>query len=153
MNSNQLPDNILRRMEKKSRPAGNAGLTTEEANAKYAKGQEKLLQRDCANLLRQRGIWFRQMPFGKKTPWPGWPDFTIFHGTYTLLVECKAEGGTLSKDQEEFYDSLPTFQRQTYQVVFSLNDLIGLLRDFLQPVPTKLPITFSKEVGAVVEVK
>jgi len=149
MNSNALPDNILRRMAKDKRPTGKAGMTTDEANAKYAKGQEKALQRDCANLLRQRGIWFRQMPYGKKTPWAGWPDFIVFYGSYTLLVECKAQGGKLSRDQGEFCDSLPILQKQTYQVVFNLNDLIGLLRDFSQQIPVK----FTNEVGAVVEVK
>lgn len=122
-----LPDNFLRRMAVEDRPAGRAGMTTAEGQAKYAAGQENALQRDCANLLRQRDIWFRQMPYGKKTHWPGFPDFLIILDTgFCLLVEAKALTGVQSQEQIEFQDSLPK-GIYNYHVIYNLTQLQDLL--------------------------
>lgn len=121
-----LPDSFLRRIDPMDRPKGKAGVTTEEAQAKYARGQEKRLQNDCANLLRQRGIWFRQMPYGRKTPWPGFPDFLIvLPSGMVMMLECKAGSGAQSQDQCDFFDSLPA--EEIYHVIYNLQQLQALL--------------------------
>lgn len=124
-----LPDTFLRRMSPADRPAGKAGMTNEQAQAKYAKGQEKKLQTDCANLLRQRNIWFQQMPYGRKTPWPGWPDFIVFYNGKTMMIECKVAGGKVSEDQIAFVESLKEVRCSTiiYRVIFHLSDLQNIL--------------------------
>lgn len=120
-----LPDNFLRRMAVEDRPAGRAGMTSEQAQAKYAAGQEKALQRDVANLLRQRNIWFRQMPFGKKTPWPGWSDiFCILPDGSPLFLEMKSGQENQTTEQVEFEESLP---RTCYFVIRNLTQLQDLL--------------------------
>jgi hypothetical protein len=122
-----LPDSFLRRIDPKDRPAGKAGVTTEEAQSKYAKGQEKKLQSDCVNLLKLRGIWHRQMPFGKRPPngWGGWPDLFIVLKTGCLFVEVKSGVERQSADQLEFMCSLP--DPECYHVIYNLQQLQALL--------------------------
>lgn len=113
-------------MKPEDRPTGRAGMTAAEGQDKYAAGQEKALQRDCANLLRQRNIWFRQMPFGKKTPWPGWPDFFIVTPLgFPLFIEIKAGDNQPSQEQWEFGGSLP--ETADYHIVRSIEQLQALL--------------------------
>lgn len=120
-----LPSCFLEKMDAKDRPAGRAGMTTAEGQASYAAGQEKALQRDVANLLRQRNIWFRQMPFGKKTPWPGWSDFfCVLPDGSPLFLEMKSGYEQQTPEQVEFEASLP---RTCYFVIRNLTQLQALL--------------------------
>jgi hypothetical protein len=65
-------------MPKIDRPAGNAGLTHGEANAKRDGRLERELQNQIANWLRLKGIFFVRSRMDKKTTVaPGTPDFVF----------------------------------------------------------------------------
>jgi hypothetical protein len=83
---------------------GKAGMTGEEAMASYSAKSEKELQKQIAGILAIRGIRYLNPAMSKKSPLPiGWPDFTIFLPPgRTIFMECKIEGGKLTKEQEAF---------------------------------------------------
>ena len=133
-----LPDSFLRRMEKKDKPPGNAGLTTAEASEKWARGKEKELQNQCANLCRQRGLFFLQAPFGRKNGLPkGWPDFCVWlpirtcggfvEYSYTLLIECKVEGAHCSDDQISLHNDFFAKTGCVVSVVYNLEQFRSLI--------------------------
>jgi len=136
-----IPENIRRLMPKEDRkPLGKAGMTNEEAAQKWAAGQERELQNQMAALLRQRGLFFRQMPFGKKTPWKGWPDFIIVlprkagQGVCSvLMVEAKAEGGALTEDQEGFHEEFTKLTYDEVLTVWNLAQFKNILDTVIEP--------------------
>ncbi len=125
-----LPNSFLRRMAPEARKSmGKAGMTSVEANAKYERGKEKELQRDIANLLRQRGLFFLQAPFGRKSGLPdGWPDFSVFckKGNYEFF-EAKAEGGNLSPEQFGFTERLKAYRGHGVWIIRNLDELKKIL--------------------------
>lgn len=125
-----LPNDFLRRMKPEDRPTGRAGMTTYEGQAKYAKGQEKSLQRDCCNLLRQRNIFFRQMPFGRKPPkgWAGWSDiFAMLPDGTALFLETKAGDEVQTKEQIDFENELLEKTDCIHRVIRNLTQLQDLI--------------------------
>ena len=102
---------------------------------KYLAGEERKLQQDCENYLRQRDIFYLRMPFGKATGLKaGFPDFVVFGRWATcLLIEMKAGAGKLSDDQKKLHAE---YQRQTGQmvhVVTSFEDFVFLVKRDLLP--------------------
>lgn len=100
---------------------------------KYLAGEEKKLQQDCENYLRQRDIFYLRMPFGKATGIRcGFPDFAIFIKNYEcVLVEMKVQGGRLSEDQEKLHDDYWRQTGQTVKVVTSFAQFVELIATFV----------------------
>lgn len=129
-----LPDKFLRRMAVEDRPIGKAGMTTEQAQEKYEAGQEKILQRDAANLLRQWDVWFVAMPFGRKAPWIGWSDFFIIMPDGTpFFIEFKVGDNEASQEQLEFARKLP--KGTIYRIARNLTELKSIIRGHREPNP------------------
>lgn len=101
--SNILPENILKRMDKRTREKelpGNSGRTAEECRERWESGEEKKLQSLIANFLNLKEIYFETDRFGKRTgAAPGRPDFRVVYRGRFIGIEVKAEKGVLSKDQ------------------------------------------------------
>lgn len=90
---------------------------------KYLAGQEKKLQQDCENYLRQHDLFYLRMPMHRATGIRlGWPDFAVFFANYQCaLIEMKVEGGSVSEDQHKLYDE---YQRQTGEHVFIVTSFV-----------------------------
>jgi hypothetical protein len=96
-----IPNHILEKMPRADRPAGKAGMTAAECQEKIELKSEKELQRQCANYLRQRDIWFAQSRMDRKTSNKvGTPDFLFAHNHVPIAVECKHGAEKLSDEQE-----------------------------------------------------
>ena len=97
------PENLLRLMSPEDRAKfGKGGLTRDECRERWAKGEEKKLQGLIANFLDLRDIYFETDRMDRKTTGAcGRPDFRICYRGRWIAVECKAEGGKLSKAQKE----------------------------------------------------
>lgn len=123
------PDNLLRRMKPEDRKAlGKAGQTGEEAMAAYSARSEKELQKQIAGILGVRGIRYLNPAMSKRSPLPiGWADFTIFISPgRVIFMECKIEGGKLTKEQAEF-GAWATERGFPYAVVTTLKQAIEML--------------------------
>lgn len=76
--------------------------TSEEIAEKVDVENERELQRQCANMLRLRSIWFSQSRMDRPTTnRVGTPDFLFAIGGVPIAVECKTDTGKLSDDQED----------------------------------------------------
>jgi hypothetical protein len=119
---NALPDAERKKL-------GRAGMTSKEAQAKFAAGQEKKLQKEIYNWLSLHGHYFEtdrmdRKPTGRK----GRADFRICVGGLWLSLEAKSETGTLSKDQIVEASRLRKSGGK-FSVCFSLQDAIEAVRD------------------------
>jgi hypothetical protein len=96
-----LPENILRRMDPKDRAKfGKGGITATEAQETFRRGEEKKLQSLIANYLNLQEIYFETDRMDRRTSGAkGRPDFRICYRGRWIAVECKAQGGHLSKEQ------------------------------------------------------
>lgn len=131
-----LPDNILRRMDKKDRvDLGKAGVTAEEANEKQQQRNEREVHRQIENWLRLKGIWFSHSRMDRKTTQAlGTPDF-IFSYIYMgamidkipTAVEVKVGGNKLTPEQESVRMSMLA-NGWTYHIVSSLEQLKAITR-------------------------
>lgn len=75
-------------------------MTAAECQEKIELKSEKELQRQCANYLRQRDIWFAQSRMDRKTSNKvGTPDFLFAIDCRPVAVECKFGAGQLSPEQ------------------------------------------------------
>jgi len=96
-----LPQRIINLMERHERKE--LGVkTSDEINEKIEVENERDLQRQCANLLRLRSIWFSQSRMDRPTTTKvGTPDFLFaIHGV-PIAVECKTDTGKLREEQED----------------------------------------------------
>ena len=98
-----LPANILTKMSAEDRrKLGKAGMTPGECKEFWESGQEKALQKVIADWLNLNSIYFETDQFGKRTRGnPGRPDFRICYRGKWIGIECKAEKGKLSPEQEK----------------------------------------------------
>ena len=102
-----LNENLLKHMTPKARAeeamrAGhaNAGRTADECREIWQRGEEKKLQGLISNFLNMRDIYFETDRMDRKTSGAkGRPDFRICYRGRWVAVECKAEGGQLSREQ------------------------------------------------------
>ena len=115
--------------EEERRKLGRAGITREEAEATYKRGQEIQLQRLITNYLNLNEIYYEWDRTDKRTSGKrGRPDFRCCVKGLWLALECKAEGETLSKEQA--IEALRLRKSGgKFVVVFSLKDAIEAIAD------------------------
>jgi hypothetical protein len=103
-----LPENILKLMDPKDRAfLGKGGRTAAEAQQTFQSGEEKKLQSLIANYLNLQEIYFETDRMDRKTSGAkGRPDFRICYRGRWIAVECKAQGGQLSKEQASTLDRI-----------------------------------------------
>lgn len=121
-----LPDNFLKCMSAEARrPMGKAGVTSSEAIAKYAYGQERKLHQQICQLLDIRNMVYIHSRTDKRaTNGAGVPDFIIFlTDKPELCVEVKVGNNKLSEDQIKWADN---YERKTGRFVFTVRSLEDL---------------------------
>jgi len=107
IDSNNLPDALIRRMRPEDRPSGNAGLTQAEADAKREQREERAIQQDIERDLMRRGIIVcRPRMDRKSTIRKGWPDLTFAYRGRFVALEVKTASGKLSHDQRDCIEAL-----------------------------------------------
>jgi hypothetical protein len=90
-----LPEEERKRLNK-------AGLTPEECNAKFIRGEEIRLQKLCMNWLSLHNIYFEWDRTDKRTSGKkGRADLRACVLGYWLSIECKADGEPLSREQAQ----------------------------------------------------
>lgn len=79
---------------------GRAGMTVEEAQETFNRGQERILKGHALNELNRRGAWIFEQPMSKKTRGRrGVPDIIGCYRGYFFAVELKASGEPLRPEQ------------------------------------------------------
>lgn len=127
LNSANLPENIRKCMSKESRKAMKAP-TAEEVSEKAARGEELELHKQLEAWCRIYDVQIVHSRTDRKsTIEAGWPDFTLLKDGYGCCIECKAEGGKLSPDQEKKLKDLDKSNVPTL-VTASLADAIRFAR-------------------------
>jgi hypothetical protein len=100
-----LPDHFLSKLPPEERKKlGRAGMTSEEAQARYEAKTERELQKQIWQFLRRNQIYFVQPRIDKKTTTrKGTPDFiAACEGAFVAIeTKCKNTKGQLTKEQEE----------------------------------------------------
>jgi len=97
-----LPENILTKLSAKDRKAIGQP-TAAEAQGKYEAGQEDKLQKDMANLLTHRGVYWDRPPMNKRSRAKlGRADFICGYRKRFLALEAKA--GTRKQTPEQVKD-------------------------------------------------
>jgi len=98
---NVLPDNILKHMATEDRrQLGKPGRTWDEAETAREDKLEAELQKQVANLLRQRDIWFGRSKMNKRSRYTkGAPDFIFAWRNLPFAFECKVNKREPSTDQ------------------------------------------------------
>jgi hypothetical protein len=86
--------------ESERKRLGRAGITPEEANAMYQRGQEHELKGQALNILNRRGAWIFDQPMNKKTRGRrGVPDIIACYRSYFVGIELKAEAQRMTTEQ------------------------------------------------------
>lgn len=96
-----LPEGFLQALPPEERQRlGRAGMTVQEAQAKYAAGEEKKLQQDIATWLEHEQIYFESDRMDRKTSGKrGRADFRICVDGRWLSIEAKTQSGNLTREQ------------------------------------------------------
>lgn len=126
-----LPDKFLECMTPEDRrKLGRAGITREEAQAKFRRGEEHKLQRLVYNWLNLHQIYFDHDRMDRRTSGKvGRADFRICvppDGIW-LSVECKPVGETLSREQAREALRLRTSGGR-FVIAYSLQEVIEAVR-------------------------
>lgn len=88
--------------ESERKRLGRAGITQEEAEATFRRGQEKHLQKLVAQWLDLHEIYYDCDRMDQKTSGrKGRADFRICYRGYWISIECKASGESLTKEQAQ----------------------------------------------------
>ena len=124
-----LTDAFIRTLpEEERKKLGRAGMTQQEAQAKYAAGEERRLQDDIATWLDHEQIYFESDRMDKRTSGKkGRADFRICANGRWLALEAKAGNGTLSSEQAQQGERLRK-SGGVFAVVFSLKEAIAEVR-------------------------
>lgn len=102
-------------------------MTRQECETHIVHGQEKALQRLCAQWLTLHGIYFECDRMDRRTSGKcGGADFRICHRGHWLSCECKVAGQPLTQAQEREADRLRN-SGGVFVVVRELGDLTGAL--------------------------
>ena len=102
-----IPDHIIKRMSREDRPAGKAGMTTEELQAKAVVRLERELHNLCLSLCRQRGIAVGHARMDRKSTYTeGWPDLSMCINGQAVFVELKLPGRDLDPEQVKIRHAL-----------------------------------------------
>jgi hypothetical protein len=104
---------------------GRAGMTAEEAQAKYVRDTEREMHNKFAAYCHMHGILFEhENPAKRSTSRPGWPDFRCFYPVHHFLaVEFKVRPNVLMPEQEEIRAALEACGFR-YVVAYSLVEAI-----------------------------
>ncbi len=131
-----VPEAWLKCMSPEDRKAmGKAGMTAEEAIAKFTAKNERQLQSQIVNLLRLKGIevcWHRTDK--KSAATVGWPDLTFAvlwtgFGTIACAWEIKMPDGKLSEEQTKTAIRMQRgVNNWTYRVIRSVDEALKELR-------------------------
>lgn len=105
-NPSILPNPVLRCMDKKDRPRGNAGRTTEESEQKRIFRLEIELHEQFWSFLRRNGFEDVEYsnPRRSTRARKGRPDFLVCRGSRRLGIEFKIHPNKLSVDQVRFFE-------------------------------------------------
>lgn len=108
INSNMLPDALLKCMPKSARAElGKAGRTNDEIQAEQIVKSEREMQRLISSWLKLNSIPFVQARNDRKsTIKVGWPDFTFPINGRFVAVEVKFEKGDTSTEQDAVISGL-----------------------------------------------
>ncbi len=124
-----LPDNILRLMNKKDRPKGAAGKTREELNEEAKNKNEKEIQLQIREYLRQKDIIFIQSRMDKRpTIKGGIPDFCFAWKGEPIALEVKREKGKCSEEQTKVQAQMISNGWNVF-VVYSLEEVKKILNN------------------------
>jgi hypothetical protein len=114
--------------EEERKRLGRAGMTQEEANATFNRGEEKILKGLVLNELNRRGAWVFDQPMCKKTRGrPGVPDIIGCYRGYFFALELKAAGEPLKREQAQEAVMIRKANGR-FCLAYSLSDVIELLR-------------------------
>jgi type I site-specific restriction-modification system R (restriction) subunit len=103
------------------------GMTRDEAQARFKRGEEGKLHALINNYLLMKGIYFRHDRMDKRTTCrKGTPDFACCYNGYAIFLECKADGETLSEEQAKEANRIQA-NGGKYAVCYSLSDAIRTL--------------------------
>ncbi len=131
MNSQALPENILRRLDPKDRqPLGKAGRISPERKAALDLTMEASLHNMVMQYLNLHEIFYIHSTFGKRTrSTKGTPDFCFAVNGQACAVELKTPSGELSPDQEQ---AIATMRKNGWavEVATSLQQVIGFVARF-----------------------
>jgi hypothetical protein len=106
---------------------GRMGMTSEEAQKRFAAGQESKLQSLITNYLLLKGIYFESDRMDKRTSGrKGRPDFRCCFNGYFVALECKADGETLTEAQAKEANKIRA-NGGKYAVCYTLQDAIQAL--------------------------
>jgi hypothetical protein len=127
-----LTDSFLKAMpESERKKLGKAGLTKEEAAAKYSGGTERQLQEDIAAWLDLEKIYYESDRMDRKTSGKkGRADFRICAGGRWLSLEAKTGDAKLTDEQETQSERLIR-SGGAFAVVRSLAEAIAEVRKIL----------------------
>lgn len=107
---------------------GKEGMTGEEAQQRFQRGEEGKLHKLVISYLNLHGIYYECEPFGKRTQVKaGRPDFRICSGGMFIGIELKAVGGIVSREQ---FETLVKIRANggIGIVAYTLQDVIEVLR-------------------------
>lgn len=130
LDSKNLPDNIIRRMDGKEKPKGNAGLTNAEADVKRSLRLEKEYHKQFCQWLDLHGFWYVHSTYGRKaTIRAGLTDFIVLFDGKVLCIEMKLQGQALGNEQGVF-ENYCYEQGLAHKVSYSAQQAIEMTRTF-----------------------
>jgi hypothetical protein len=131
MNSQALPENILRRLDPKDRqPLGKHGRIAPERKAELDAKMETTLHNLLMQYLQLQEIFYIHSQFGKRTrSTKGTPDFCFAINGQAMAIECKAEYGELSEDQEKAIERMRS-NGWAIEICTTLGQAIGFIQRF-----------------------
>ena len=124
-----LPEGFLQALPPEERQKlGCAGMTPEQAQAKYIASEEKRLQQDIATWLDHEQIYFETDRMDRKTSGKkGRADFRICVDGRWLSIEAKTQSGNLTREQVTEATRLQK-SGGTFAVCRSLKEAIDVVR-------------------------
>lgn len=128
INSNCIPNHILKLMPKEDRPKGVEGFTKEECSEIACKKLEKDHHNVFSQWLNLNNIPFVHSRTDRKTTnEPGVPDYIVILKGKAICIEFKVNGNKLSEGQEKFIAKLKENGTETH-VVSMAADAIEIVK-------------------------
>lgn len=134
LNSQSLPNHIIKLMPKQDRPKGVAGMTTEEVNLKNELKSEKSIHDDIIAYLRRNILPYDHSRMDRaSTNKVGQPDFSIYIHNRVLFLEIKRQGGKLSEDQIKRHAELEAYGNKV-EVIYSYSEATAKILEFIHEI-------------------
>lgn len=122
LNSQAIPNHILKLMPKEARPKSVAGMTHDELKDHNTVKLEKNIHDDIISYLRRNYIPFDHSRMDRKsTNTVGQPDFAIYIHNRVLFLEVKCSNGKLSEEQIKRHAELEAYGNKI-EVVYSYDE-------------------------------